>query len=116
MPAKRKKTESSEESHEDDASPTIVVPASVTDVVGAVSGNKAYCTLPAPDFKADAIMPDKSFGKVALSDYKGKYLVLFFYPLDWTFVCPTEIIAFSEALSDFKAVNCEVKFNFYVIR
>ena len=48
---------------------------------------------PAPDFSAEAVV-DGQFKKVSLSDYKGKYLVLFFYPLDFTFVCPTEIIAF----------------------
>lgn len=42
---------------------------------------------------------------MCLSDYKGKYVVLFFYPLDFTFVCPTEIIAFSEAASKFEAIN-----------
>ena len=52
---------------------------------------------PAPDFKAQAVMADGSFKEISLSDYKGKYVVLFFYPLDFTFVCPTEIIAFSEA-------------------
>merc|ERR1712126_397093 len=40
--------------------------------------------------------------------FKGKYVVLFFYPLDFTFVCPTEIIAFSEAAAQFKKINCEV--------
>ena len=53
-------------------------------------------TQPAPDFKAKAVMPDCSFKDISLSDYKGKYVVLYFYPLDFTFVCPTEIIAFSE--------------------
>ena len=48
---------------------------------------------PAPDFSVEALV-DGQFKKVSLSDYKGKYLVLFFYPLDFTFVCPTEIIAF----------------------
>tara|TARA_B100000131_G_C17997099_1_gene564978 strand:+ start:342 stop:482 length:141 start_codon:yes stop_codon:yes gene_type:complete len=43
-------------------------------------------TKPAPDFKATAVMPDNSFNEVSLSDYKGKKVVLFFYPLDFTFV------------------------------
>ena len=43
-------------------------------------------TKPAPNFEADAVMPDNSFKKVSLSDYKGKKIVLFFYPLDFTFV------------------------------
>ena len=40
--------------------------------------------------------------------FSGKYLVLFFYPLDFTFVCPTEIIAFSDRAQEFRAINCEV--------
>ncbi len=62
----------------------------------------------APDFKAQAVMPDNSFKEISLSDYKGKYVVLFFYPLDFTFVCPSEIIAFDHRLSEFKARNVEV--------
>ncbi|NOZ23290.1 MAG: peroxiredoxin [Planctomycetes bacterium] len=62
----------------------------------------------APDFTADAVMPDNSFGKVTLSKFKGKYVVLFFYPLDFTFVCPSEIIAFDKKLEEFKKRNCEV--------
>ena len=48
------------------------------------------------------------FKEIRLKDYRGKYVVLFFYPLDFTFVCPTEIIAFSEAAAQFKKINCEV--------
>lgn len=48
---------------------------------------------PAPNFKGDAWY-NYDFRKISLSDYKGKYVLLFFYPLDFTFVCPTEIIAF----------------------
>ncbi|MEP0814603.1 MAG: peroxiredoxin [bacterium] len=65
-------------------------------------------TKPAPDFEANAVMPDGSFGKLKLSDYRGKYVLLFFYPLDFTFVCPSEIIAFDKALDEFKKRNCEV--------
>lgn len=71
----------------------------------------SVCTLvtqAAPDFTADAVMPDNSFGQITLSSYKGKYVVLFFYPLDFTFVCPSEIIAFNKKLDQFKAKNCEV--------
>ena len=57
---------------------------------------------PAPDFTAWAVMPDGAFQEVSLSQYRGKYVVLFFYPLDFTFVCPTEIIAFSEAAKEFE--------------
>lgn len=62
----------------------------------------------APDFKAQAVMGDNSFEELTLSNYKGKYVVLFFYPLDFTFVCPTEIIAFDKKLSEFKARGAEV--------
>ena len=46
--------------------------------------------------------------KVSLSDYAGKYVVVYFYPLDFTFVCPTEIIAFSDRIQEFKDIGCEV--------
>ncbi|GAB9472249.1 Peroxiredoxin-2 [Globisporangium polare] len=62
---------------------------------------------PAPEFTADAVV-DGEFKKVSLSDYKGKYVVLFFYPLDFTFVCPTEIIAFSDKAEEFRKLGCEV--------
>jgi len=62
---------------------------------------------PAPDFKGQAVV-DGQFKEVSLADYKGKYLVLFFYPLDFTFVCPTEIIAFSEAMDKFSELNTAV--------
>jgi peroxiredoxin (alkyl hydroperoxide reductase subunit C) len=60
-------------------------------------------TKEAPDFTAQAVMPDNSIEDLTLSSYKGKYVVLFFYPLDFTFVCPTEIIAFDKAVETFKA-------------
>ena len=62
---------------------------------------------PAPDFKAMAVV-DGNFKEVSLNDYKGKYVVLFFYPLDFTFVCPTEIIAFSDRAEEFRQINCEI--------
>jgi peroxiredoxin (alkyl hydroperoxide reductase subunit C) len=65
-------------------------------------------TKQAPDFKAQAVMPDNSFKEINLSDYKGKYVALFFYPLDFTFVCPSEIIAFDKKLAEFKERNCEL--------
>ncbi|MBO8163330.1 MAG: peroxiredoxin [Brevibacillus sp.] len=65
--------------------------------------------LPAPDFTMETALGNgKDFGKVSLSDYKGKWLVLFFYPLDFTFVCPTEIIALSDAMEDFKDLDAEI--------
>ncbi len=62
----------------------------------------------APDFTAQAVMPDGTIKELRLSDYRGKYVVLFFYPLDFTFVCPTEIIAMSDRIEEFKARNTEV--------
>ncbi|KAG7227230.1 hypothetical protein INR49_013890 [Caranx melampygus] len=62
----------------------------------------------APDFTAKAVMPDGQFADLKLSDYRGKYVVFFFYPLDFTFVCPTEIIAFSDAAEEFRKIGCEV--------
>jgi len=62
---------------------------------------------PAPDFKAMAVV-NGQFKEVKLSDYKGKYVVLFFYPLDFTFVCPTEIIAFSDRVEEFRKIGCEL--------
>lgn len=62
----------------------------------------------APDFQAKAVMPNGSFQDVSLSQYRGKYVVLFFYPLDFTFVCPTEIIAFSEAADQFEQLGVQL--------
>ena len=65
-------------------------------------------TKEAPDFTATAVLGDSSFGEIKLSDLRGKHVLLFFYPLDFTFVCPTEIIAFDRKLDEFKSRNCEV--------
>lgn len=61
----------------------------------------------APDFTTDAVVGGE-FKQIKLSDYKGKWVVLYFYPLDFTFVCPTEITAFSDRIADFKKLNAEV--------
>lgn len=61
----------------------------------------------APDFKATAVV-NGDFKQVSLADYRGKYVVLFFYPLDFTFVCPTELHAFQEKAEAFKKLNTEV--------
>ena len=61
----------------------------------------------APDFNATAVV-DQEFKEITLSQYRGKYVVLFFYPLDFTFVCPTEITAFSDRHSDFSSKNTEI--------
>jgi peroxiredoxin 2/4 len=66
-------------------------------------------TQPAPDFTAVAVMPNNTFNEeFSLSALKGKYVVLFFYPLDFTFVCPSEIIAFDKKVEEFKSRNCEL--------
>ena len=62
----------------------------------------------APNFVSQAVMPSSSFEKIELTNFKGKWVVLFSYPLDFTFVCPTEIIAFSDKFEEFKKINCEV--------
>jgi peroxiredoxin 2/4 len=61
----------------------------------------------APDFAATAVI-GQEFKDIKLSDYRGKYVVLFFYPLDFTFVCPTEIIAFSDRYEEFSKLNAEI--------
>ncbi|MFQ5829663.1 MAG: peroxiredoxin [Candidatus Methylomirabilia bacterium] len=69
---------------------------------------ESLVTKQAPDFSADAVMADGSIGTFSLSSLKGKYAVVFFYPLDFTFVCPSEILAFNKELDEFKKRNCEV--------
>lgn len=61
----------------------------------------------APNFKAEAVVSGE-FKEIQLSDFKGRYVVLFFYPLDFTFVCPTELHAFQEKLEEFKKRGVEV--------
>jgi alkyl hydroperoxide reductase subunit AhpC len=64
---------------------------------------------PAPNFNMETALGNgNDFGAAQLSDYRGKWLVLFFYPLDFTFVCPTEITALSEAASEFKKLDTEI--------
>ncbi len=66
-------------------------------------------TSPAPDFTAAAVMPDNSINEVfSLSDYKGQYVVLFFYPLDFTFVCPSEILAHHHRVAAFKERGVQI--------
>ncbi|XP_067951445.1 peroxiredoxin-2-like [Watersipora subatra] len=72
-----------------------------------IQWSKALISKPAPDFEGTAVV-NGEFKDVKLADFKGKYLVLFFYPLDFTFVCPTEIIAFSDRVAEFHDVNTEV--------
>ena len=66
-------------------------------------------TKEAPDFTAPAVMPDGSIKEdFTLSSLRGKYVALFFWPLDFTFVCPTEIIAHDKRVDEFKKRNVEV--------
>ena len=65
-------------------------------------------TKKAPEFKTMAVMPDNSIQNVSLSDYAGKKVVLFFYPLDFTFVCPTELLAIDKRLGEFESRNTQV--------
>jgi len=66
-------------------------------------------TKAAPDFTATAVMPDNSFNEeFSLAAHRGKPVVLFFYPLDFTFVCPSEILAFNRALPEFEKRGCQV--------
>lgn len=67
--------------------------------------------MPAPGFSLEAVVgtvPGKEFRTVNLADFRGKWLVLFFYPADFTFVCPTEITGFNSALEKFRELGAEV--------
>jgi len=66
-------------------------------------------TQSAPDFKVNAVLADGSFqDDFTLSQFRGKYVLLFFYPLDFTFVCPTEIIAFSDRVDEFETLGVQI--------
>ncbi|MCK5520415.1 MAG: peroxiredoxin [Candidatus Marinimicrobia bacterium] len=64
-------------------------------------------TQAAPLFKETAVI-GQEFKEISLEDYKGKYVVLFFYPLDFTFVCPTEILEFNKKLKEFEKRNVQI--------
>ena len=75
----------------------------------ATAAEKAMVGQPAPDFEmASTKNLEKLNENVKLSDYKGKWLVLLFYPLDFTFVCPTELTTFSDRYEDFEGIGAEV--------
>ena len=65
-------------------------------------------TKKAPEFEAQAVMPDNSFANITLSSLRGKYVLIFFYPLDFTFVCPSEILAFNRQVEALRKRNCEL--------
>ncbi|OWJ99717.1 PRDX4 [Cervus elaphus hippelaphus] len=69
--------------------------------------SKAKISKPAPYWEGTAVI-NGEFKELKLTDYRGKYLVFFFYPLDFTFVCPTEIIAFGDRIDEFRSINTEV--------
>jgi peroxiredoxin (alkyl hydroperoxide reductase subunit C) len=74
-----------------------------------MNGPKAMVGKPAPDFEMKTTADLKNLNTVArLSDYRGKWLVMFFYPADFTFVCPTEVTAMSDRYDEFKDLNAEV--------
>lgn len=68
---------------------------------------KLQPTAIAPEFSGQAVWNGK-FKEISIKDYKGKYIVLLFYPADFTFVCPTELIAFSERAEEFRKEGCEI--------
>jgi peroxiredoxin (alkyl hydroperoxide reductase subunit C) len=87
------------------------VPAATQPLIYAAPAERTAPTLvtrDAPGFTAEAVMPDKSFKEISLSDYWGKYVLLLFYPFDFTYVCPTEIIALEVMLEEFKKNRCQV--------
>ena len=77
-----------------------------TNCTGTCCPTVATVRKAAPEFSAVAY--HDGFKNIKLSDYKGKYVVLFFYPLDFTFVCPTEIIQFSDRAKEFREIGAEV--------
>ena len=69
---------------------------------------KAMISKPAPFFSGTSVL-NGEFKELKLTDYLGKYLVFFFYPLDFTFVCPTEILAFNDRVEEFRKIGAEVR-------
>lgn len=65
-------------------------------------------TKKAPEFTAQAVMANNAIEELSLSAYRDRYVLLFFYPLDFTFVCPSEILAFDQALEEFKKRDCDI--------
>jgi peroxiredoxin (alkyl hydroperoxide reductase subunit C) len=62
----------------------------------------------APYFSANAVVNGQIHSEFSLRDFTGSYVVFFFYPLDFTFVCPTELHAFEEAVHEFEIRNCKI--------
>lgn len=79
--------------------------------ITGIAQSPAAVGKPAPDFKLEGVIgtePGKEFTTLALKDFSNKWLVLFFYPADFTFVCPTEIKGFNDSLDSFRKLNAEV--------
>src|SRR5213080_2106832 len=75
----------------------------------AIAYETAQVGKPAPDFEIPSTKNIQKLNEpVKLSDYRGKWVVLLFYPLDFTFVCPTELTTFSDRYSDFEGVGADV--------
>ncbi|KEZ43947.1 Peroxiredoxin-1 [Scedosporium apiospermum] len=70
--------------------------------------SSAFIQRPAPAFKAMTVFAGGEFKEISLSDYLGQWVVLLFYPMDFTFVCPTEIIQYNDALPRFRDINTTV--------
>ncbi|RGP77112.1 peroxiredoxin alkyl hydroperoxide reductase subunit c [Fusarium longipes] len=70
--------------------------------------SQAFVQRPAPEFSATTLFPGGEFRDIKLSDFQGQWVVLLFYPMDFTFVCPTEIIQYNNALDRFKEINTTV--------
>jgi len=92
---------------------TLPVPALSVDAIAAMNPMQLPAKVGefAPGFALDALVSTEKgqeFRKVSLSEYRGKWVVLFFYPMDFTFVCPTEIKGFGEASGEFKKLNAVV--------
>jgi alkyl hydroperoxide reductase subunit AhpC len=74
---------------------------------GSASAQTAEIGSPAPAFALDAVV-NTEFKKISLNDFRGKWVVLFFYPGDFTYVCPTEIKGFNNSRAEFKTLNTEI--------
>ena len=88
---------------------TSFVSLAVLALIGSADASLPMPRTQAPIFEnLNAVAPNQEFIKLSLSDYKGKYVILVFYPFDFTYVCPTELISFSENIQKFKDIGAEV--------
>ena len=69
--------------------------------------NSIVCS-EAPDFTADAVYPDGAIRSFTLREQRDKYLILLFYPLDFSYLCPAELLAFNKQIEEFRQRNCEL--------